>query len=181
LSTARPTKSPLRHSLKGREVRAARCAALATIETVATVIRGRATEIDTSTDFGVRATRHLEDDQIIWLTTVGPHGTPQPSPVWFLWDGDTVLIYSYPATSKLRNIDRHPRVSPHFNCTPSGGDVIILTGDAWVDAGAAPVNVNPAYVDKYTEGLRDIGMAPDAFAQAFSVAIRVRPRSLRGH
>ena len=138
-------------------------------------------EIDTSTDFGARATRHLEDDQIIWLTTVGPHGTPQPSPVWFLWDGGTALIYSYPATSKLRNIDRHPRVSPHFNCTPSGGDVVILTGDAWVDAGAAPVNVNPAYVDKYTEGLRDIGMTPDAFAQAFSVAIRVRPRSLRGH
>jgi hypothetical protein len=66
-----------------------------------------------------------------------------------------VLIYSYPATSKLRNIDRHPRVSPHFNCTPSGGDVVILVDDAWVDAGAAPVTVNLAYVDKYTEGLRD--------------------------
>jgi PPOX class probable F420-dependent enzyme len=155
-------------------------AAPATIETIATVIQGRAIEIDTSADFGARATRHPENDRIIWLTTVGPHGAPQPSPVWFLWDGGTALIYSYPATSKLRNIDRHPRVSPHFNCTPSGGDVIILTGDAWVDAGAAPVNVNLAYVDKYTEGLRDIGMAPDAFAQAFSVAIRVRPRSLRG-
>jgi PPOX class probable F420-dependent enzyme len=97
-------------------------------ETITTV-RGSA-EIDTSTDFGARAARHLEDDQVVWLTTVGPDGTPQPSPVWFLWDGDTVLIYSYPATSKLRNIDRHPRVSPHFNCTASGGDVIILTGDA---------------------------------------------------
>jgi PPOX class probable F420-dependent enzyme len=92
-----------------------------------------------------------------------------------------VLIYSYPATAKLRNIDRHPRVSLHVSGIPSGGDVVILVDDAWVDAGAAPVNVNLAYVDKYTEGLRDIGMTPDAFAQAFSVAIRVRPTSLRGH
>jgi hypothetical protein len=41
-------------------------------------------EIDTSTEFGARATRHIDDDQIIWLTTVGPDGTPQPSPIWFL-------------------------------------------------------------------------------------------------
>ena len=94
-------------------------------------------EIDTSTDFGARAARHLEDDRIIWLATVGPDGTPQPSPVWFLWDGDTVLIYSQPSTPKLRNIEQHPRVSLHFNCTPSGGDVVILTGDASVDTGAA--------------------------------------------
>ena len=28
-------------------------------------------EIDTSTDFGARAARHLEDDLVVWLTTVG--------------------------------------------------------------------------------------------------------------
>ena len=97
-------------------------------------------EIDTSTDFGARVARHLEDDQVVWLTTVGPDGTPQPSPVWFLWDGDTALVRSQPSTPKLRNIEQRPRVSLHFNCTPNGGDVVILTGDAWVEAGAAPAN-----------------------------------------
>ena len=29
-------------------------------------------EIDTSTDFGARVARHLEDDQVVWLATVGP-------------------------------------------------------------------------------------------------------------
>ena len=138
-------------------------------------------EIDTSTDFGARAARHLQDDLVVWLTTVGSDGTPQPSPVWFLWDGDTALIYSYPSTPKLRNIEQRPRVSLHFNSTPSGGDVVILTGDASVDTDAPPVNANQAYVDKYTEGMLGIGMTPDTFAQAFSVAIRVRPASLRGH
>jgi PPOX class probable F420-dependent enzyme len=138
-------------------------------------------EIDTSTDFGARATRHLEDDRIIWLATVGADGTPQPSPVWFLWDGDTVLIYSQPTAPKLRNIAQRPRVSLHFNCTASGGDVVVLTGDAAVDTGTAPVNENAAYRDKYADGIRDIGMTPESFAQAYSVPIRIKPTSLRGH
>ena len=138
-------------------------------------------EIDTSTDFGALAVRHLEDDRIVWLATVGPDGTPQPSPVWFLWDGDTALIYSQPTTPKLRNIEQRPRVSLHFNCTPSGVDVVILTGDASVDTAAPPVSANQAFLDKYADGFRNIGMTPDAFAQAFSVPIRIKPTSLRGH
>jgi PPOX class probable F420-dependent enzyme len=138
-------------------------------------------EIDTSTDFGARVARHLQDDLVVWLTTVGPDGTPQPSPVWFLWDGDTALIYSQSSAPKLRNIEQRPRVSLHFNCTPSGGDVVILTGDAATDTGAPPANANPAYLAKYTDGIRGIGMTPDSFTQSFSVPIRVRTTSLRGH
>ena len=138
-------------------------------------------EIDTSTDFGARVTRHLEDDQIVWLTTVGPDGTPQPSPVWFLWDGDAALIYSQASAPKLRNIAGHSRVSLNFNCTPGGGDVVIITGDSWIDAEAPPASAVSAYIEKYSQGLRDIGLTPDAFAQTYSVALRVRPTSLRGH
>jgi len=138
-------------------------------------------DIDTSTDFGARVTRHLEDDRIIWLTTVGVDGTPQPSPVWFLWDGEAALIYSQPTAPKLRNIAQHPRVSLNFNCTPSGGDVVILTGDGWIDTEAPPASAMSAYIEKYTQGLRDIGLTPEAFAETYSVAVRVRPTSLRGH
>ena len=138
-------------------------------------------EIDTSTDFGARAARHLEDDRVVWLTTVNPDGTPQPSPVWFLWDGETALIYSQPSTPKLRNIARQPRVSLNFNCTPSGGDVVILTGESWIDPVAPPVPGMPGYVEKYARGIRDIGMTPETFAQSYSVALRVKPTALRGH
>ncbi len=138
-------------------------------------------EIDTSTDFGARVERHLESDQVVWLTTVGPDLTPQPSPVWFLWDGETALIYSQPETPKLRNIGQRPRVSLAFNSTPSGGDVVVLTGDAWLDADAPPATAVPAYIGKYTGGIADIGMTPDEFARGYSVAVRVRPTRLRGH
>jgi PPOX class probable F420-dependent enzyme len=138
-------------------------------------------EIDTTTDSGARAARRLENDQIVWLTTVGPDGTPHPSPVWFLWDGDTALIYSQPSTPKLRNIGQQPRVSLNFNCTPNGGDVVILTGETRVDSGAAPDRLDAAYAAKYADGIRSIGMTPDAFVQEYSVAIRIRPTSLRSH
>jgi PPOX class probable F420-dependent enzyme len=138
-------------------------------------------EIDTSTEFGERVTRHLEDDVIVWLTTVGANTTPQPSPVWFLWDGDTVLIYSQPNTPKLRGIEANPRVSLNFNCTEIGGDVVILLGDAWIDREAPAANTVPAYVEKYTERMQGISMTPEQFAQAYSVPVRVSPTSLRGH
>ncbi|MCC7024107.1 MAG: TIGR03667 family PPOX class F420-dependent oxidoreductase [Thermomicrobiales bacterium] len=137
-------------------------------------------DIDLSTDFGARVSDHLSNDQVVWLTTVGANGTPQPSPVWFLWDGERVLIYSQPNTPKLRNIARSPRVSLNFNSTPTGGDVVILTGDAEIDRDAPPANVVPDYVEKYAEGMRGLSMTPDQFAQEYSVPIRVRPTRLRG-
>ena len=137
--------------------------------------------IDTSTEFGERVTRHLEDDRVVWLSTSDADGTPQPSPVWFLWDGDTALIYSQPETPKIRNIEANPRVSLHFNCNENGGDVVIMVGDAWIDAETPPASAISAYVAKYAEGLRGISMSPEEFSAAYSVPIRVRPTALRGH
>ncbi|MBA3451126.1 MAG: TIGR03667 family PPOX class F420-dependent oxidoreductase [Chloroflexia bacterium] len=138
-------------------------------------------EIDTSTDFGARVAGHLADDLVVWLATVGPDETPQPSPVWFLWDGETVLIYSQPGTPKVRNIERNGRVSLHFNSDEHGNDVVVITGDARIDAEAPPANSVPAYTEKYADGMQSIGMTPDDFTRAYSVAVRIRPTSLRGH
>lgn len=68
-------------------------------------------DVDLSTEYGLRVERRLRNDRIGWLTTVGADGTPRPSPIWFLWDGLTLLIYSRAETPKLANIARHPRIS----------------------------------------------------------------------
>lgn len=44
------------------------------------------------------------------LTTVGPDG-PHAAPVWFVFDGECVLVSTRSATQKHRNIARDPRVS----------------------------------------------------------------------
>ncbi len=142
--------------------------------------KGDPVQIDTTSEFGARVARRLEDEQVVWLTTVGADGTPQPSPVWFLWDGETVLIYSQPNTPKVRNVARNPRVSLAFNATFHGGDVVVLTGDARIDDGAPAAHAIPEYVAKYAEGLTSLGMSAEAFATEYATPIRVRPKKLRG-
>ncbi len=39
--------------------------------------------IERSSEFGARVLRRLEEEQIIWLTTGGKDGAPQPNPVRF--------------------------------------------------------------------------------------------------
>jgi PPOX class probable F420-dependent enzyme len=136
--------------------------------------------IDTTTAFGERVVRRLNDEAIIWLTTVRADGTPQPSPVWFVWDGTELLIYSQPKTQKLRNIARNPRVSLHFDGNGTGGDIVIITGTARLAPDAPPADALPAYTTKYGERIKGIGMEPRHFALGYSVAIRVMPESLRG-
>ena len=89
--------------------------------------------IDTSTGFGARIARQLDDEVVIWLTTVASSGTPAPTPVWFLWYGEEILISSQPEKAKLRNISARPNVAANFNATHSGGDVGVLTGTAVID------------------------------------------------
>jgi PPOX class probable F420-dependent enzyme len=138
-------------------------------------------QIDTSTDFGARVARRLESDTVAWLTTVGPDGTPQPSPIWFYWDGETILIYSRPNTPKLRHIAARPQVSFNFDGDGHGGDIIVITGEASVDKSAPPAHQHREYAAKYTRGFRALNLTAEGFAQAYSVPIRLVPDKLRGH
>ncbi|CAN5697783.1 hypothetical protein BH23CHL2_BH23CHL2_09710 [soil metagenome] len=139
-------------------------------------------QIDTSTEFGQRVQRRLQEESIVWLTTVRKDGQPIPVPVWFLWDGDReVLIYSRPNTPKLRNIADQPKVSLNFDSDGTGGNIIQFDGEAWADIDASMANAVDAFIEKYRDGLNRIGTTPDGFASDYSVAIRVRLTNLRGH
>jgi PPOX class probable F420-dependent enzyme len=136
---------------------------------------------DFSSDFGKRAEERLRKEIVAWLTTVGGDGTPQPSPVWFLWDGESILIFSRPDTPKIRNITRYPRVALNLDGDGQGGNIVILTGQAILDRNAPPANQNPDYLAKYGEQITRIGMTPESFAAGYSVPIRFTPTKLRGH
>src|SRR5215207_8906028 len=101
--------------------------------------------VDTNTEFGARVAERLRNDELLWLTTVSRDGTPQPSLIWFYWDGETILIFSQPNTPKLRNIGANPRVSLNFQANDEGEDVIILTGHAVLDPSASPSNLHDEY------------------------------------
>lgn len=137
--------------------------------------------IDTTTAYGQRVARRLEEETIAWLTTVSADGTPLPSPIWFLWDGTEALIYSKPDQPKLRNIARSPRVAFHFDGDGQGGNIVVFRGDARIDVTAPPADQVSAYLAKYRTPIDRIGMTPASFAREYSVAIRVVLGQPRGH
>jgi predicted pyridoxine 5'-phosphate oxidase superfamily flavin-nucleotide-binding protein len=52
--------------------------------------------LDPETGFGRKALHRLEDEQVIWLTTIAANGTPQPDPVWFFGESNSFLVYTKP-------------------------------------------------------------------------------------
>jgi PPOX class probable F420-dependent enzyme len=137
--------------------------------------------LDTSSEFGRRAERRLHEEKIAWLTTVDSAGTPQPVPVWFLWDGgDSVLLYSRPDTPKLRAIAANPRVSINLDGNGQGGDIVVALGEAAVSEDP-PAHEVPEYVEKYAPPIERNGWTPESFAADYSVPVRIRLRRVRGH
>jgi PPOX class probable F420-dependent enzyme len=138
--------------------------------------------LDFTTSFGRRAADRLRDETIIWLTTMGTDGSPQPRPVWFWWDGDkTVLIYSKSDTHKLRHLHHNARVALHFDSDGRGGDIVVLTGTANVDPEVVAADRHPQYREKYETGFKRINMSAEEFAETYRVPIQVHLTSLRGH
>ena len=135
--------------------------------------------IDAGTDKGARVSARLRDELVAWFVTVAADGTPVPTPVWFLWDGETILIYSQPNKPKLRHIAANPRVSLAMRTDEDGDALVVITGEAAVDDRAPRADELPAYLEKYRDAIARLGSDPVAFAGSYSTAVRIRPTRLR--
>lgn len=138
--------------------------------------------LDLNSKFGRVVKKHLKNEYFVWLTTVDSKGTPQPRPVWFIWENDSFLIFSQPHAHKVSHILKNPNVALHFNAADDKGEqrVIIFTGAAILDADCPPANKIRAYMRKYRTGIRELNSMPEAFGREYSVAIRIKPANLRG-
>jgi PPOX class probable F420-dependent enzyme len=136
--------------------------------------------IDLSSQFGVRVVARLDQELIVWLTTVRADGTPQPLPVWFLWVDQTVLIYGQPNTQKLRNIAQNANVALNFNSDEYGDNV--GNNRYGADRSSCAVGRSDQRLrGKIRSGIASFGSDAEGFAQSYSVAIRVTPTSVRGY
>lgn len=126
------------------------------------------------------AAERLRSESVVWLTTVSPDGVPQPTPVWFVWEGgDEITIYTPPQSLKVRNIRNNDRVAVNFNSDERGADVVVFLGRATLDDSAPAVKDNPAYAEKYRRGMQSIGLTPESMSQIYSQPIRVKFSHIR--
>lgn len=136
---------------------------------------------DPSTPFGERVRHRLRTELVIWFTTVGADGTPQPNPVWFLWDeGDSVLVYNRRDAHRLAHVEQRPRVSLHFDGNGRGGDIVVFRGEARLSDAEPPPHALPAYRDKYEQHMLRVRASLEAFSDAYPVALRVQIGGVRG-
>jgi PPOX class probable F420-dependent enzyme len=136
---------------------------------------------DPSTSFGERVRSRLRDDRVAWLTTVGDDGTPQPNPVWFWWDGDSILVYNRADAHRLRHVRARPGVALNLDGDGQGGDIVVVVGQAELPDGEPASHEVPEYVAKYGERMAAVAGSLEGFSAAFPVPMRVRPRRIRGH
>lgn len=137
--------------------------------------------MDLSSRLGQRVQQRLLEERAIWLTTVSPAGTPQPNPVWFTWDGETVLVYSHREAFRNRNLRQNPKVALNFDSDHGQREVAIITGSARFAPDEPPVTECEPYLAKYAAAITaELGSDAAAYAATYSVAIRITPERLRG-
>jgi len=136
---------------------------------------------DPATPFGRRLAERLANEQVIWFTTVGADGTPQPNPVWFLWSDGHFLVYNRADAHRLAHVRDRPRVSLHLDEDGTGAHAMVLSGEAHVPSGQAPPHENAAFLDKYGEGMRRVSGSIEAFGASYRVPVTVRVTRIRGY
>ncbi len=137
---------------------------------------------DGSTEFGKRVRTRLRDEHLIWLTTAGADGTPQPNPVWFLWDGaEALIVYNRSDAHRLEHVAVRPRVALNLDGNGYGGDIVVLLGLAEQALDVPPPDGSPEYLAKYAEDIGRISGTPERFAASYPVPLRIRIERIRGH
>jgi len=121
------------------------------------------------------ALARLGRDMVAWLTSVTPDGQPQTFPVWFLWEGGEIIVYSSKSAKRNANVAANPRVSVHLEGNADGADLVIVEGIARIDNATPPADQHAGYMAKYGEWMvRDLGSV-EAFLSEYIVPIRIAP------
>ena len=93
-----------------------------------------------------------------WLTTVAKSGQPVPKLVWFFFDGEALYVYSAPGAAKVGHVKRHPQVSLNLDSDGHGGGIIVIGGEATIDAEGVDCRDDGPYWAKYGATADEFGL-----------------------
>jgi PPOX class probable F420-dependent enzyme len=118
----------------------------------------------------------LHKTLIARMTTIGPDGYPHTVPVWFMLDGDDVVIISARDTRKVKNIQANPKGSVAIGGDPAGSTGYLLQGDFVIEE-----DPDDAWVKKLTYHYEDTERAEQdiaAWADLDIILIRLKPKKV---
>ncbi len=117
----------------------------------------------------------LRSESVVWVSTVSRDGSPHLVPIWFSWDGETVLIASKPGAKKVANLRANPSVMLALGEPDDDFDVGMIQGLAELPAEPASELLPAAHLAKYRSQMAAIGLTADEFLRTYSQVIRIRP------
>ena len=121
-----------------------------------------------------RLDRFLASEPVVWISSVRPDGAPHLVPIWFTWDGATLLVFSKPHAQKVRNLRANPTVMLALGDPSADFDVVLVEARAELDPIPAS-SLPPAHLAKYGERMAALGLSPEAFLETYAQVIRITP------
>lgn len=117
----------------------------------------------------------LQRSSVVWLSSVRPDGGPHVVPLWFLWDCQSILVFSKPGAQKVRNIRAEPRVMVAVGEPGLAFDVELV--DAVAELADEPTSrlLPDEFAIKYADLADHAGITLDRFAAVYEQPIWIRP------
>ena len=132
-------------------------------------------DLDRAVIAASRLDRMLRSETVIWLSSVSSDGTPHLVPIWFSWDGETVLIASKPHAKKVANLRANPSVMLALGEPDDDFDVGMVQGEAELLDEPSAVALPADHLAKYRDQMGSIGLSREEFLATYSQVIRVTP------
>src|SRR5262245_14239111 len=107
--------------------------------------------------------RFLATKEVVVLATIEPDGAPLAMPMWFLADGETLVMISVAGLRKLGNMHRDPRVAVVAESGNRGTEIknLLVRGRvAFVPDGAERRALADRFVKKYHPHLEALWRGP---------------------
>jgi PPOX class probable F420-dependent enzyme len=131
--------------------------------------------METTSLAAARIRRFLEQEPVVWLSTVRPDGGPHLVPIWFWWDGEALLVFSKPGAQKVRNLRERPSVMLALGDAEDDFDVGMFEGTAELLDRPTSEVLPAGHLAKYARQLAAMGLTAEEYAATYSQVLRIRP------
>jgi PPOX class probable F420-dependent enzyme len=123
-------------------------------------------------DDTVRA--QLQQPAIVRFSTITPAGYPHTVPVWFMLDGDDLVVFAEASTQKVKNARANPRANIAIGGDPPGSPCYLIEGDVAVEDD--PEHRIAARITRHYESLAEAEASLAAWRDLELVVLRLKPR-----
>lgn len=120
----------------------------------------------------------LDRELIGFVTAVNADGRPQTSPVWYVRDGDDLVVYNRPTSPRLRSVAANPQVAFNLRGDLRARGALLVEGVAAIED-LPPAKGFSGYIEKYGREIERLGWSPESFSDDFSVGLRISVTRVR--